>query len=863
MKLLNTLKTSSWNSLQWQSRQRPRLRRKSAIWSPAGCLAAEVLEQRALLSATVNLTTSANGAIQLTSNTAHGEQVSLGVHRNGANVEFTVLGGTLHNTSTNANFAAGQTLDIALATIKSIAVNLGAGFDTFQIYDLSTTGNITFSGLGGGTQSADGWDLEVFNDFQAPADNTIGGSIIANLGTATASANQFSLFKVQSASVHNLTVNGNVSVADATSSNPLLNEIVIDGLANLVIGGSVNLTSSGSGNQGNTFLTEKSTGRLTVGRNVTITSSGAGLQSNGIAMGDGAASLAVTGAVTINATGSTRKISNVLSTGIGSMTLGSVAMHSSGPSEQENILTARAADLTVNKTVVLSSSGAGIQSNQIFTNGGGAGKITTGSVTINSSGAGTQSNSIVTDSAGTLTVNGSVALSSSGPAQQSNFVGTFNDIRGNSPLGNLTVTGNITIASSGSGDQTNSVSTLGNFDKSGNLLVMGNVSVTESGDGFHDVEISTDQNTGSNTILGSVSVIDSGNGMHQDRIWSDQGGDVNLKGPVTIHDMGNGLHEHLIFADGFGLASGNIALGAVTVSDSGAGSHTHQIYTARKGGTIAVNGSVTIVDAGTGPNSFDISAADFHPGHGSRQVAGRIQINGSVSYDNHANTTGGDTVAIGGDVAEGATTTITGSLTLNLASAPGHGNSVELGLLINGFSGLIEKGRSLIIGGALNIQSGAGVDQIDLWGTQVKGLITLNSGLGTRDTIDIEGSEFDGAATTGRRGMANTITMSGNNATLYIADAHGHGWDPTFFAAALKANLPGAAVQGTGQNDLIQIGNGDGLTFNQQLFVVGGTPKTPGGVSGTLSIDGPITFNLNGVAQALPVVTNWKIVSGI
>jgi len=858
MKLINVLKTLNWYSLLRPSRleSRLRLRRKRANWSPLGTIAAEILEHRALLSATVNLT-SANGAIQLTSNTVHGEQVSIGAHRNGANVEFTVMRGTLHDSNTNTDFTVGKVFDVAVPTIRSIAVNLGAGNDIFFLNDLSTTGNVTFTGLGGGTQSADGWNIQLSSDGLATADTTIGGSLIANLGTASLNGG---IFNVSSTSVHNFAIKGNLSITDAASSQTLANQIFTIGAGNVIVGGSVNITSSGAGAQIDQLIAEISSGNITIGKNVTINDSGSSIQSNRL-IAQTNSTLAVAGKITINSTGATRGTSNVVMASGGNLTAGAVTINSSATSGQApQLIEAGAGNLTVTKTVVSAATGGGGQSNQILASR--AGNITIGSVTLKSSGAGSQFNTIATNGSGSLTVNGSVAISSSSTTFQLNILEAQDGITINGAVGNLTVKGSVSIASSGAGNANNDVLTQGNGNASGNLLVMGNLSITESGDGDHVTEVGTTLNTGTMTVLGSVSFNDTGNGRHGDSLFSSNAGSVNLPGTVNYHDSGNGVHTRLIFAGGTLAGGDSLTTGGLTINDAGTGVHDDEIFTTNYGGKITINGAVAVVDAGTGANAFFISAAYSHFEQLYDRGGGPVQINGSVSYDNHLNTTHGDIVGIGGNVALLSPTTITGGVTLKLANAPGQGNTLELGLLIHAITNAVEKGKSLIIGGPLNIQSGAGLDQIDLWGVQVKGFITLNSGSGTGDAVDIEGSEFDGAATTGRRGTMNSITMTGDFASLFVADAHSHGWDPTFFASGLQANLPGAA--GIGQSDVVQIGrSGDGVTFNQQLFVTGATPKSPGAVSGTLFIDGPVTFNLKGVAQALPVVTNWRILSGI
>ena len=155
MYLRNPFKSLTWNFIPGQSRGRAwrRVRRSFVTVFPA----AEVLEVRSLLSG--NVVAAVNGtALTLTSDSGDN---SVNVFRLDANtVEIDGFNGT------TINGAASQTF--ALSSVSGITVNLGSGYDTYNIFSASGdpalnigAGGILFRGAaGGGT----GDDLEVYNE---------------------------------------------------------------------------------------------------------------------------------------------------------------------------------------------------------------------------------------------------------------------------------------------------------------------------------------------------------------------------------------------------------------------------------------------------------------------------------------------------------------------------------------------------------------------------------------------------------------------------------------------------------------------------------------------------------------------------
>jgi hypothetical protein len=297
-----------------------------------------------------------------------------------------------------------------------------------------------------------------------------------------------------------------------------------------------------------------------------------------------------------------------------------------------------------------------------------------------------------------------------------------------------------------------------------------------------------------------------------------------------------------------------------------------EISTALGAYTVTVSGDVAVTDTGTGVSDFLIGAsvaAVFSSLPIFDQGGGNVIVSGNVKYDNHTNTTGFDSVFVGGDSDEGAQARIGGDVTLKLANDAAHGNVVVLGYeewyiqqYITAVTPETATGKSLIVYGALTVTSGAGADQFFIQGDWIAGLLRLNTGTnpttGPADTVDIEGSEFLGGSDDSTNKYSdkysnNQITMSGNNAVLYIADSHGSGWDPTVLEFGLTANMPGLYTQPASGDRIFLGGSDDGLTFKQNLYVFGTGPN----INGTLFVDGPVTF-LKDNLPVQPVLVFWQ-----
>jgi len=255
--LRNLLTSFVWNSLMGRSGRR--LRRRHPVVTPISP-AAQLLERRQMLSnANVNLSVVA-GAITLTATDSgdHGVDVNRADPTNvafhpGFGTQITYLG-VVHTSPFN----------VAIPAVASVGVNLGTGFDTYDIDNLSTSGNITFQRNAAGL----GANVEITSEG---ADMVVGGSVIFNVGNQNGRSS-FQEILVDNSG--NLTINGTVQVNE---SGPGFDEteITTEQTGNLLVGGSVLITKSGAGETNNTISTAGS-GNETINGSVSINDSGSG-----------------------------------------------------------------------------------------------------------------------------------------------------------------------------------------------------------------------------------------------------------------------------------------------------------------------------------------------------------------------------------------------------------------------------------------------------------------------------------------------------------------------------------------------------------------------------------------------------------
>lgn len=721
MNLLNPLTSLTWNSLFRRSGRR--LRRRANGNAQLARFAAEVLEQRTLLTVSnVNLTVAA-GAITLTASDTNNH--SIDVHRVGAtnNVEFDVFSGTqitylgvIHTTA----------FTVAIPTVASVTVNLGGGYDTYDIYDLSTLGNIAFKGT-----TETGANLNVYSSSSAV---TIGGSVIFNVGAQTGAGTSYE--EVYANSSSNLTVNGGVSVTQsgAEASDFYLNT---NGSGKVLVKGNVTTNQSGAGNKYAYIYTE-GTGNVTVNGAVSLTDSGAGYHENDIYT-DGTGNVKVGMAVTINDTGSGGNYDRVYTNAAGSITVGTNVNFSEtasgGGYEDAYVYTSSAGtgSITVGGSIAInaSNSATAYNYNKVYSNSSGSIAVT-GSITIktNNSGSDYTRNYVYTNSSGNLDVGGSIGITDGGSQLQYNYVYTNGS-------GNVGVTGGVSFTGTGSGAHYNDLYTNG----SGQITVGAGVTVMESGSAEADTYIYTEAGSSSITIGISVNITDSGAGDHYNEIYAEaDSAPILIKGSVSVHNSGSGYSEFDVDNDGY--ADSPITIKGSVFYGNGANTLGHS-HVAIYGDTAEENAIVTI--------------------------GGTLTLNLSQASD----VSGHNYVYLGEDAA---------SLGL------GYGLVVTGATAITGGPGMdwvyLEEGQFT---GAVTIKTGNNpgpthADYLEIDGSEFDAAVFVSM-LG--NSADIEINDGDGHQTTEFKKLV-TINMTGPNATIYVAYSIGPGYSLVKFDGAIK-----------------------------------------------------------------------------
>lgn len=270
MKLVNPLKLLTWKSLFRQSGRR--LRRARSAFTPVGSIAAEILEERALLSNSNVALAVSSGAITLTTTDNSGNSAGVAVHRvDSTNVEFDLLNGATQITYLSVVHTSSFT--VAIPTVASITVNTGAGSnDFFDIYDVNTTGNITVNGKSTGITAATYADVHIHSET---ATMTVGGSITANLGS------QKTEFEVYSDGPA-MNVTGSIQVTEGGAGTHVndfygVNNSALGGA--LTVGGKVVVTASGTGHKTTDFYVDFDLGgSVLVNGNATVSDTGTGAE---------------------------------------------------------------------------------------------------------------------------------------------------------------------------------------------------------------------------------------------------------------------------------------------------------------------------------------------------------------------------------------------------------------------------------------------------------------------------------------------------------------------------------------------------------------------------------------------------------
>ncbi len=590
MMLMNRLKSPTWKSLVHLFDRRPR--RRSTTIQSVGRDAAEVLEERQLLSGNV-VAGNVGAAITLTSDNG-GNTVNV-FRLDPTTVEIDGLSGTTINGAPSVTFA--------ISSVSSLTANLGAGYDTFNIYDLSTTGNINVNGA----SSADGFNVEINSKNSGM---TIGGSIVAKLGTLSGSDSHFFVSSGDS-SAASLTVKGSINVTGSVSSNsdslPFLDVETFSGAASLIVDGSMNYHLSGISqiySSVNSFA-----GNLIVkgSVNVALSNLAAGEEFEMYTFGGG---LTVDGALTVTQSGTARQSFKLWTTLASNLTIGHdvTSTMSSSDVEHDRIFTDNGGNIRIGGSVVQSGSTSDAIDNSIDTT---FGSITiAGSVTQTARIRGnapfsvhTISNSINAANDRNITIGGSVTINSFGGDYHDNEIST-------NASGNISVGVGVTINDSGASFQTiNDVFTNGLGRVAiGPLGLTINESASASADASFN-QVFT-QDAGTLTVHGLVTINAANNSSSfytRNFVGTLGGAGAFSASGIVIANSGTQEQQNAVQSD---VGPVKIGLRGVAITGSGSGAHHSTIQAASDpGSTVTIAGSVNVVDQTTGAESLEVDGA--------------------------------------------------------------------------------------------------------------------------------------------------------------------------------------------------------------------------------------------------------------
>jgi hypothetical protein len=589
MKLSNPLVSLSWLSSLRRSRRRPR--RLAPVFP-----AAEILEVRSLLSG--NVVAAVNGtALTLTSDS--GDNAVDVFRLNATTVEIDGIGTTI-------NGAASQTF--ALSSVSGITVNLGSGFDIYEIFSRSGSpalnigaGGVLFQGAAGGGM---GDQLFVVNDSSSAM--TIGGSVTVQGSTFHSalahSGSNSSIFNLFTNGSGNLTVLGSVFASQSSSgSGDESNQVDTNGAGNLTVLGSVfaSLSSSGSGKEFNDVLTFEP-GNLKVFGSVTeiVAGPGTGSRENSLVT-EGAGNLTVGLSVFQSATG-----------GSGVFPPDEVGAKNSvetGPDQ----FTGADGSIVIGGAVSQTGSSTGGVKNLVKTEIAGGNITISFGVTQNATSSGGNADNEV-NAAGShsirigTVVGGVTQTATSNALTAENFVeaeGSGNVTIGNPLLGVLGGSVNQTAFSSGSATAFNNVITKG----SGNITIAGSVAQSASVPG---------SDSASNFLE-----VDDG-----------AAGNIQIGGAVTQTASAGDFTSAFNYIKTFGDGNVTIKLGATQSASAGVRSSAFNLAFSNAGGFVAIGagplGGSLKQTASAGDDSSahndadDISSGNLRIGNALLGVAG-------------------------------------------------------------------------------------------------------------------------------------------------------------------------------------------------------------------------------------------------
>lgn len=647
MKLSNPLKSLTWNSLFRSSRSR--LRRRRPNNAPIN-LAAEVLEERRLLAATVSVSVGAGGLLTLTSNTTSADSIDIDVYRNSSGqVEIDALSGSITNPNSGGSY-------VFSGPVSGIIVKMGAGFDNYTVESKSGdpalnigAGGILFK-LNSGVSSSIGDNFNIYNNSSSPM--TILGSIIVQGQTPG------------SALAH--TGSGSTSLFDLSTGNS----------GNLTIFGSVVARMSGSGSQGQDIeIDTDGSGNLNILGSVTesLTQTGNAFLENEIRT-EGSGNITIGLGVTQSATGGTNTSENVIETDdAGNIKIGlGVTQTASNASFAENYVEVdNSGSIAIMLGVSQTGTGTADESevhNEVDTFGSGAsGNIKiVGSVTQTGTADDYVNNFIQTDnsgSGGNITIGGFVK--ETGTVTESDAdVGAgqlFNDVVvGEDATGNITIVG--AVFQTGTSTEYLENQVYGEPGATGSIKVGGLITMksTTSGTGSFgsNNEVFTEGGTGTVSALGVV-INDTGSQPMDNYVFSQVGAVTIGLGGVTIIGSGSGYHDNEIFATGDSGSSLHIA-GSVIVTDSASGSGNQflAIY-----GNTYIGGALLVTMNGTNAE-IEINA---DAGLGTVEVKGLF----------HATMLGSGALIVAGDPVDSGTSLVKFDSGVTLLGSSGAGATFE------------------------------------------------------------------------------------------------------------------------------------------------------------------------------------------
>ncbi|MBS0262867.1 MAG: hypothetical protein JSS02_13015, partial [Planctomycetes bacterium] len=491
-----------------------------------------------MLSGNVTVTSAAVagvGSLTLTNDSGDND---INVYRlDATHVEIDAFGGTTINGADSAVFA--------LSNVTGITVNLGSGFDAYNIGSNPGdpalnigSGGILFKGASGGGA---GVDLQVYNASSNAM--TIRGSVTfqgpkpGSAYTETSSDHSYFYVYTDSGSGH-LTIGGSISARETETSSGYFSNHVSTSDGNLNVNGSVSLAMSGGKGFDNDIFTWGS-GSISIGLDVTESMTGSdGGGYNLLHAYSGSGNITVGLCVTQTLSGTGMDYYN----GVISSDTGGTGSVKIGGSLRQTASTDHYAE------------------NQVFASGSGSTAIGAGIVggcvtqTMTTTGDGYGLNRIVTKGDGSVTIGNKLRGVLGGSVVQFNTSAEFvkNYIATYTGTGGITVAGSVTQNSASSASAVNMENDIiaGDGGGIGKITIRGSVTINDTGTYDHDNEIEALAGPSSLTIAGSVVVTDAATGSGKQSLQIQ--GNVYFGGGLTVVMNGTDALININNGSGFG-----------------------------------------------------------------------------------------------------------------------------------------------------------------------------------------------------------------------------------------------------------------------------------------------------------------------